>query len=46
MTETFQEQSRVETWLNKHKRKMELIRTITSAIAGVASTIVLFIMVL
>ena len=46
MTETFQQRDRVERWLDKHKHKMELIRTITSAIAAVASTIVLFIMVL
>jgi len=45
-TQTVPARGRVERWLDKHNHKMELIRTLTSAIAAVASTIVLFIMVL
>ena len=34
--------SNVEKWLDKHKRKMEFIRTLTSVLAAVASSFVLF----
>jgi len=32
----------LESWLDRHNHKMELMRTLTSAIAGFASTIVLW----
>lgn len=31
-----------EKWLDRHNHKMELMRTLTSLIAAVSSTIVLF----
>mgnify|MGYP001221027130 CR=1 FL=1 len=31
-----------ERWLDKHNHKMELMRTLTSALAAIASTIVLW----
>jgi len=31
-----------ECWLDRHNHKMELMRTVTSALAAVASTIVLW----
>ena len=34
--------SNVEKWLDKHNHKMELIRTLTSTLAAIASSIVLF----
>jgi len=33
----------LERWLDKHNHKMELLRTLTSAIAAVASMVVLLI---
>ena len=33
---------RFERWLDRHNHKMELMRTLTSLIAAVSSTIVLF----
>ncbi len=31
-----------ERWLDRHNHKMELVRTFTSALAAIASSIVLF----
>jgi hypothetical protein len=33
---------KIETWLDRHNHKMELMRTVTSALAAVASSIVLW----
>ena len=35
------EQGRWESWFDRHKRVMEFLRTLTSGVAGIASTIVL-----
>jgi hypothetical protein len=32
----------LESWLDRHNHKMELMRTLTSAFAAIASTIVLW----
>lgn len=37
------ERGSLERWLDKHNHKMELLRTLTSAIAAVASMVVLLI---
>jgi len=35
------ERGRFERWLDRHNHKMELMRTLTSLIAAVSSTVVL-----
>jgi len=35
------EHGKLEDWLGKHNRKLELLRTITSTLSACASTIVL-----
>lgn len=39
--DTVSDRGRFERWLDRHNHKMELLRTLTSMIAAVSSTLVL-----